>query len=256
MYYRYFIHLAFNGTHYHGWQIQPNSITVQEVLDKALSVVTNESIITTGCGRTDSGVHAKNFYAHFDSMIPELHKYPGIIYQINCILPNDISVYSIYSVPSTAHARYDAISRTYLYMIAHVKNPFTLEFSTFYPKALDLEKMNKACEKLKEFSDFTSFSRLHSDAKTNNCKIFLAKWEINNEELHFTITADRFLRNMVRSIVGSLIDVGREKISPVDFCDIIIKKDRSAAGISVPAKGLHLIEIKYSDSLNILSSQF
>jgi tRNA pseudouridine38-40 synthase len=236
--------------------MQPNAITVQEVLDKVLSVLTNEQICTTGCGRTDSGVHAKNFFAHFDCSIPGLHDNSKFIYKINCLLPNDISVYCIYSVPSTAHARFDAISRTYLYRITRVKDPFNKEFSSYYSKYLDLEKMNMASELLLEFSDFTSFCKMHSDVKTNFCKIFSANWQNHQNELHFTISADRFLRNMVRAIVGSIIDVGRDRISPEDFSNIIRNKDRSSAGSSAPAKGLHLIEIIYPKSLNLHLTQF
>ena len=214
-----------------------------------MSVVTKEIISTTGCGRTDSGVHALNYFAHFDSLDSGLHKNAKFIHQINCILPKDISVYNIYSVPSTAHARFDALSRTYLYRITQIKNPFNKEFVYYHPKPLNLPKMNTACEILLEFSDFTSFSKLHSDVKTNECKIIYAGWSYHNGELQFTITADRFLRNMVRAIVGTLINIGMDNILPEKLRIILEAKNRAAAGLSVPAKGLHLTAVSYPESL-------
>jgi len=243
--YRYFIYLSYKGTHYHGWQIQPNSITVQEVLNRCLSTLLKEEIYCIGAGRTDTGVHASCFYAHFDSQRVELEKEIQFLYKLNCILPKDIAVHDLISVAPEAHARFDAISRTYLYRISQAKNPFNLEYTMQHTKSLDINKMRTASDILKEYIDFTSFSKLHTDVKTNNCKISQAIWEVHGSELHFLITADRFLRNMVRSIVGTLIEVGSGKIPPNEIRHIIEKKDRKEAGTSVDASGLHLIKIEY-----------
>ena len=245
MKYRYFIYLSYKGTHYHGWQIQPNSITVQEVLNRCLSMLLKEEIYCIGAGRTDTGVHAPCFYAHFDSHIAELEKEQQFLYKINCILPKDIALHDLISVVPEAHARFDAVSRTYLYRISQAKNPFTIEYTMQYTKTLNIKNMSIASDILKEYTDFTSFSKLHTDVKTNNCKISQAIWEVHGSELHFIITADRFLRNMVRSIVGTLIEVGSGKISPNEISNIIEKKDRKEAGTSVDASGLHLIKIEY-----------
>lgn len=245
MVYRYFIHLGYKGTNYHGWQIQPNKVTVQEILDKSLSLLFKQNIRTIGAGRTDTGVHAPYFFAHFDSELDDLHQNQKIIYQLNSILPLDIAVYNIISVRPNSHARFDAISRTYLYRISQIKDPFNLEFAMHFVRPLNIDAMNNAADILKEYTDFTSFSKLHSDVKTNNCRIFDAKWETKQHELHFTITGDRFLRNMVRAIVGTLIDIGCNKISPDDVRLIIKSKNRAKAGNSVKAHGLHLIHIQY-----------
>jgi tRNA pseudouridine38-40 synthase len=242
---RYFIYLSFKGTYYFGWQVQPNSITVQEVLNQSLSKLLREEIYCIGAGRTDTGVHAPCFYAHFDSQHAGLDQDDKTIYKLNCILPKDIAVHSIISVKPEAHARFDALSRTYLYRISQVKNPFNLDFTMVYTKPLHIEKMNHACGILKEYSDFTSFSKLHTDVKTNNCKITQAVWTIQGTEIHFTISADRFLRNMVRAIVGTMLEIGKGKLSPSDIRSIIEEKNRSAAGTSVDASGLHLIKIVY-----------
>jgi len=243
--YRYFIHFGYKGTNYHGWQIQPNGITVQEVLDHVLSIILKEQIKTIGAGRTDTGVHASCFYAHFDCKLSNLEQNQKIIYQLNAILPIDIAVYKIISVRADAHARFDAISRTYLYRISQVKDPFNQEFVMYIANPLNMDAMNKTAAILKEYEDFTSFSKLHSDVKTNNCKIFKANWKLHQHELHFTITANRFLRNMVRAIVGTMLEVGNEKITADDIHSIIKSKNRSKAGTSVKARGLHLVDIQY-----------
>jgi Pseudouridylate synthase len=204
-----------------------------------------EEIYCIGAGRTDTGVHAPYFIAHFDSETAELEKDPKFVYKLNCILPRDIAVHQTFAVHPEAHARFDATSRTYLYRISRVKNPFTTEFSMHFTNDLDIESMNQAAEILKEYTDFTSFSKLHTDVKTNNCKITEAVWKIQGAELQFTISADRFLRNMVRSIVGTLIDIGLGKMSANEIRNIIEKKDRSEAGISVDACGLYLVKIEY-----------
>lgn len=243
---RYFIHLSYKGTLYHGWQSQPNSTTVQHLLENALTKLLKRKIKITGAGRTDTGVHALNYYAHFDLPDFDIAFDDIFLYHLNCILPNDIAVYKIFQVESSAHARFDPISRTYTYHINQIKNPFVQDSAYYFSRILDVDLMNEAASVLKEFDDFTSFSKLHTDNKTNNCKIFMAHWSFQNNELVFTITADRFLRNMVRSIVGTLIDVGLKKISVDQFRALIKLKNRSLAGMSVPAHGLFLTEIKYS----------
>ncbi len=246
---RFFIFLQYKGTAYHGWQFQPNAITVQQVLDEKLSILLREKIETTGAGRTDTGVHAKEFTAHFDTNnnLPENKEH--FLFKINCLLPDDISVYNIIKVKPVAHARFDAISRTYHYHIVTFKDPFNKEFAYYFPWKLNILKMNEAGKNLMEFTDFTSFSKLHTDVKTNNCKISEASWEVTGHKLVFIITADRFLRNMVRAIVGTMLDIGREKLTMSDFSNVIEAKNRSFAGISAPAHGLYLNKIIYPASL-------
>ena len=241
---RYFIEFSYDGTDFSGMQIQPNALSIQEVLENALSKKLRFNCRITAAGRTDSGVHAKQMYAHFDTELEiETSK---LIYELNSFLPKSIAVLTLQKVEDKAHARFDAISRTYNYYISLEKNPFSERFSyQLYKKKLDIDKMNEASILLKKYTDFTSFSKLHTDTKTNNCKIIFAEWKIENSHLIFTITADRFLRNMVRSIVGTLLDIGEGKINLHQFCTIIEQKDRKFAGISAPAKGLILSEIKY-----------
>ena len=248
---RYFIRLCYKGTKYHGWQIQPNSSTVQEVLNKDLSLILNEQIEVTGAGRTDTGVHAKVFYAHFDSSVNDLHTEPNLVFKLNGILPKDIAVKEILKVKPDAHARFDAISRTYEYHITRIKDPFLTDLAHFIYGDLDFESMQKAATLLTEVSDFTSFSKVDSDVKTNICKVYQAIWSIDTEKIIFTITADRFLRDMVRAIVGTLLDIGFGRTTVLDFPNIIEKKDRSAAGNSVPAKGLFLADIQYPPDIFI-----
>ncbi|MEA3446017.1 MAG: tRNA pseudouridine(38-40) synthase TruA [Bacteroidota bacterium] len=243
---RYFIQLAYNGANYVGWQIQPNGLSVQESLEKALSVILSEKIKVIGAGRTDAGVHARFFIAHFNSTRP-IEDTEKLTYSLNNYLAHDISVQKIFRVNVNAHARFDAISRTYEYWIVRHKDPFLKEFAYKLPHQLKLEIMNSAAQLLFNYTDFTSFSKLHTDVKTNNCKIIKAGWAYRNDVLVFTIGADRFLRNMVRAIVGTLLDVGRGRIDLDDFCEIIEKKDRSLAGFSVPAHGLYLTGIEYGD---------
>ena len=246
---RYFIQLSYKGTNYCGWQIQPNGITIQEVITKALSTILNEKIDLTGAGRTDTGVHALYYIAHFDSENTSLHIDNTLIYKLNSFLPKDISIQQIFSVKSDANARFDAISRTYLYYIHQQKDPFLEETSWYFPHKLNIDLMNQASDILLLYTDFTSFSKLHTDVKTNNCKIFKSQWTIDNYKLQFEIKADRFLRNMVRAVVGTLIDVGKEKITLDDFIEIIESKNRSNAGISVPAHGLFLASIEYPENI-------
>jgi tRNA pseudouridine38-40 synthase len=242
---RYFIFISYKGTSYHGWQIQPNSVTVQEILDDALSVILNEKISTTGAGRTDAGVHAAVFCAHFDSYTADLFSLKNFIFRLNQFLPADISVNSIRKVIPDANARYSAVSRTYKYYISRKKDPFFDSSSWYLYGDIDIEAMNESCRLLYYYSDFTSFSRLHSGTKSNICKIYNAIWEESDGRLVFTIKADRFLRNMVRAIVGTMIEIGFGKMGPEGFEEIIQAKDRCRAGKSAPAKGLFLADIEY-----------
>ena len=240
---RYFIELAYKGTHFHGWQIQPDAISVQEVLEKALSTKLQDKIALTGAGRTDTGVHASFFIAHFDTN--KAFDTDKLLYGLNHLVGKDISIRKLYEVLENAHARFDAISRTYQYRISLTKNPFLQETTSLYSKKLDINLMNEACKALFNYIDFTSFSKVHTDTKTNNCTITEAYWEQKEDLLVFTITADRFLRNMVRAIVGTLIEVGINKITISDFKKIIEAKNRSNAGSSVPPEGLFLTDIIY-----------
>jgi tRNA pseudouridine38-40 synthase len=249
--YRYFIQLAYKGTAYHGWQIQENTPeTVQQVLNEKLSVVLNEKIELTGCGRTDAGVHAKDFYAHFDCSKDDLavneNKW---LYKFNSVLPDDIVVYRLFSVSNEANSRFDATSRTYEYVITKIKNPFLIDAAYCNHAVFDVEKMNKAAALLFQYSDFSCFSKSNTQTFTNNCKISRAEWTQEKELLVFTITADRFLRNMVRAIVGTLLEVGTNKIRIEDFKQIIESKNRSNAGVSVPACGLFLTKVEYPGTI-------
>ena len=241
---RFFIQLSYNGTNYHGWQIQPNATSVQETLTKALSVVLNKKDIEImGAGRTDSGVHASQMFAHFDYE-NEIDS-QTIVHKLNSFLPKDIAVSNIILVDENAHARFDATQRTYEYKINNSKNVFLDKLSWYYNKELNVNAMNESAELLLKFIDFQCFSKVHTDVNTFNCSITEAFWKTENDQLIFTISADRFLRNMVRSIVGTLVYVGLGKISKADFQTIIESKDRKKAGFSVPAHGLYLTKIKY-----------
>lgn len=245
---RYFIHLAYNGSNYHGWQRQNNAHSVQAELEKCLSLKLNTTIDIMGCGRTDTGVHARNFYAHFDfSTAIDTEKIPTLIAELNRFLPQDIVIYKIWEVPAETHARFDATERSYQYHIHHQKKVFGNELSYFIYIEPDIDLMNKAAAILLEYSDFTSFAKLHSQTKTNLCSIKSAVWTKHNEQLVFEITADRFLRNMVRAIVGSLLEVGQGRRSLNNFRQLIESRDRNAAGYSVPAHALFLHEIRYPE---------
>jgi tRNA pseudouridine38-40 synthase len=248
---RYFIEITFKGTNYHGWQLQPNATSVQAEIEKALKTLTRTDISATGSGRTDTGVHARFFIAHFetDSHLPE--NSDDFLYKMNALLPQDIAIQDIYPVKPEAHARYSAISRTYKYTISRVKNPFCSETSWYYSVPVDIAAMNEAAVKLIAYTDFTSFCKLHSDVKNNNCHIYEALWTIDKDQLDFVIRGNRFLRNMVRSIVGTMIDIGRGKLDLDDFISIIEGRNRSLAGFSAPAEGLALIHIQYPDNLKI-----
>jgi len=247
---RFFIYLSYKGTAYHGWQIQPNGISVQEVLSKALATVLRSEIEIVGAGRTDTGVHAKLMVAHFD-FENKIESCEDLTSKLNSVLPIDISISKILTVKPDAHARFDAISRKYEYHLVTSKNVFKTEFANRFVGIHDFELMNQAAQLLLEFTDFTSFSKLHTDVKTNNCKITLAEWKNVDDVWIFTIQADRFLRNMVRAIVGTLLEVGRHKMSLDEFRAVIEAKNRCKAGVSVPAQGLYLVDIQYPDQLFI-----
>jgi tRNA pseudouridine38-40 synthase len=245
---RYFIELSYNGTDYHGWQVQPNAVTVQKCLDKALSTYFRQPIITLGCGRTDAGVHATQFYAHFD-VVQESELRPlnfgRSVTSLNSLLPYQISVKRIFEVESTAHARFGATERAYHYHIHFHKDPFKLDRSWLYKGDLDVVAMNEAAEILLKHTDFSCFSKSNTQTFTNNCKITEAHFQVKDESLLFTIRADRFLRNMVRAIVGTLVRIGKNEINLEQFKEIIESKNRSNAGQSVPACGLYLVSVVY-----------
>ena len=247
---RYFIELAYKGTKFHGWQIQPNAVSVQECLEKALSVITRETIAVTGAGRTDTGVHASYFVAHFDSEKQTLD-HPDFAHKLNSFLNKEIVIFNISKVAPEAHARFDATSRTYQYHLNLLKDPFNQETSWYFFGKPDIQLMNQASQILFEYIDFTSFSKLHTEVKTNNCKIYQAEWTQDGSDIIFTVKADRFLRNMVRALVGTILEVGIGKIDLAGFRKIIEQKDRGAAGLSVPAHGLFLTNIEYPESIFI-----
>lgn len=247
---RYFIKLAYNGKNYHGWQSQKNAHSVQDELEKCLSLKLKETIKITGCGRTDTGVHAREYYAHFDSIVQfKRDSKNDFLNRLNVFLPSDIVVFDLFKVGNDASARFDAISRTYRYYISRQKNPFSNE-STFYLYGnLNMELMIKATDLLFEYSDFTSFSKLHSQTTNNLCKIMKAGWIESDDLLIFEITANRFLRNMVRAITGTLLEVGQGKLSLDGFKNVIEARNRERAGFSVPAHALFLEKVIYSDDL-------
>jgi len=246
---RYFIELSYLGTHYHGWQIQPNAITVQEKINEVLKLLFRTDINVTGCGRTDTGVHAKQFFAHIDLDMESLRFPPEqLVYKLNSILPFDIAIHRIFEVAKDAHTRFDASSRTYEYHLGLKKNPFHKELYYQSPfKSLDFSLMNEAANILFDYTDFECFSKSNTDVATFNCDIMKAKWEKKENENSwvFTIQADRFLRNMVRAIIGTLLEVGRGNMSLHEFEEVIKSKNRSNAGWSVPGKGLFLTKIEY-----------
>jgi tRNA pseudouridine38-40 synthase len=246
---RFFIELSYNGKAYHGWQNQPNAISVQEVLEKALSTLLKNTIALMGAGRTDAGVHASQMFAHFD--FEETIDYKDLVYKLNSFLPKDIAVVDVFEVNSERHTRFDALSRTYNYKISTLKNVFDYDFAYQVQLPLDIEAMNQACKILLEYKDFQCFSKSNTDVKTYHCDIKEAFWTENSGKLRFTITADRFLRNMVRAIVGTMVNIGLGKLKPDDLHKIIASKDRSEAGFSAPAHGLYLVKIVYPDTIRI-----
>lgn len=240
---RYFIKFSYNGTNYHGWQSQPNASSIQETLTKAIATILNLDLNLMGAGRTDTGVHAKVMFAHFDCDC--VFDIKNTVHKLNSYLPKDIVVFDIINVHHDAHVRFDAKKRTYEYHIHQYKDAFINELSWYNPKELDVNLMNQAANLLLQHEDFECFSKVNTEVFTFNCKVTEAYWTKENHQLIFTISANRFLRNMVRAIVGTLIKVGLHKISVEDFYAIIESKNRSEAGFSVPAHGLYLTEIEY-----------
>ena len=242
---RYFIHLAYNGANYNGWQTQPELPTVQQTLEEALSTLLRQPIAVVGCGRTDTGVHASDFYAHFDYGGQESVDGGRLAFKLNNFLPPDIAIFGIFPVADNAHARFDATARTYQYHVSDRRLPFRQgQYCRIYFKP-DLDKMNEAARLLMQYDDFTSFAKLHTQVKTNICHLSEAHWDTMGEEWVFTIRSNRFLRNMVRSVTGTLLDVGRGKLSLEGLKEIIERKDRCAAGVSMPACGLFLTKVEY-----------
>jgi tRNA pseudouridine38-40 synthase len=240
---RYFIELSYNGKNYHGWQIQPDAISVQQKVNYALSTMLQYEISVVGAGRTDTGVHASQMFAHFD-VDQKLDE--NVVFKLNSILPEDIVVRKVFSVDQEMHARFNALSRSYVYKICLGRDPFLLDFAwQIHSQKFDLNRMNEAAKLLLEYQDFESFSKVKTDVYTFNCDITKAVWIEKENELTFHISANRFLRNMVRAIVGTLLEVGSGKKTVEDFRKIIESKSRSKAGLSVPAKGLFLTAIKY-----------
>jgi tRNA pseudouridine38-40 synthase len=242
---RYFIELSFRGTRYHGWQNQPNAASVQAEVEAALAILAREKIKTTGAGRTDTGVHARYFVAHFDGTAALFSERDTFVYNMNALLPADIAILDIYPVTPGAHARYSALSRTYEYTISLRKDPFDEGLSWYHAASYDLSAMNEVAGLLSTFTDFTSFSKLHTQVKTNICYVEEAAWKMTGHKVIFTVRANRFLRNMVRALVGTMVDVGRGKISREDFIAIFEGRNRNLAGFSAPAEGLSLVAIQY-----------
>ena len=242
---RYFIHLDYNGANYNGWQTQPELPTVQQTLEEALGTLLRQPIAVVGCGRTDTGVHASDFYAHFDYGGQESVDGGRLAFKLNNFLPPDIAIFCIFPVADNAHARFDATARTYQYHVSDRRLPFRQgQYCRIYFKP-DLDKMNEAARLLMQYDDFTSFAKLHTQVKTNICHLSEAHWDTVGEEWVFTIRSNRFLRNMVRSVTGTLLDVGRGKLSLEGLKEIIERKDRCAAGVSMPACGLFLTKVEY-----------
>ena len=244
---RYFIELAYNGKNYHGWQAQPNAVSVQELLEKALSTILRQQIKVVGAGRTDAGVHARQLFAHFD--VEEIQESTDLVYKLNSYLPKDIAVYDIQEVSDEAHARFDAIEREYEYHISLRKNPFLFDYAAEHLRSPSIDLMNEAAKLLLEYSDFKCFSRSKTDVKTYCCDIRKAIWDQEGDSLIFTIAADRFLRNMVRSVVGTLLEVGYGRMDLKGFRAVIESGDRGRAGASAPAHGLYLTKVIYPERI-------
>lgn len=243
---RYFIELSYDGTLYHGWQIQPNGRSIQETTQKVLSTLLRKDVEIVGAGRTDTGVHAQKMVVHFDWNDECDINTSQLVYKLNKILPSDIAIQKVYQVEDSMHARFSAKSRTYHYFLHFGKKPFSRHYSWEMFCRLNFDAMNKCTKILQEFNDFTSFSKTNTDTKTNLCTIFDAKWEeIAPDEWRFSIKANRFLRNMVRAIVGTMVEVGRGRMSVEDFRNVIEQKNRCSAGESVPGHALFLVDIEY-----------
>lgn len=251
---RYFAKLAYHGAAYHGWQVQNNAHTVQAEINQALSTITRQPVNVVGCGRTDTGVHAKEFFLHFD--LPQrFEQATDLAFKLNCLLPKDIVIHQVFETKPDMHARFSALSRTYEYHLSTQKDPFQQGRAYYFRKPLDVDLMNEAAASLADFTDFTTFSKLHTQVKTNNCVVSQAVWKTDSDPWVFTIRADRFLRNMVRAVVGTLIMVGEKKMDLEGFKQVIEAKNRQLAGPSVPAEGLYLVRVEYPDELfNVASS--
>lgn len=246
---RYFLKIRYNGKAYHGWQMQPNAITVQEVFEKCLSTILRQDIPIVGAGRTDAGVHAAQMYLHFDSE-KEITDLDQLVYKLNSFLPKDIAVLDAYRVTDEAHARFDALTREYRYEISLKKDPFLQDFAwEIKHLQLNVDLMNQAAEILLAHTDYESFSRTHTDVKTFECEVTKAVWKQESDRLWFEVKANRFLRNMVRAMVGTLVEVGRGRCSLTEFKTILNSKDRSKAGASAPAHGLYLWEVDYPENI-------
>lgn len=245
---RYFLTLAYNGTSFHGWQRQPNATSVQQTLEEALTTLLRKPIAITGAGRTDTGVHAKEMMAHFEGDL-SLEEEENLPYLLNRFLQEEIVIYRLDKVKADAHARFDATARTYEYHLGFQKKPFKQQLYYYFHQPVSLEKMSEAAQILLEYEDFEAFAKTHSDVKTFLCNVTRADWESTAEGAIFTITANRFLRNMVRAIVGTLLEIGTGKIEVADMHKIIQSKNRGEAGFSVPAAGLYLTEIQYPKSI-------
>lgn len=249
---RYYISISYNGSNYCGWQIQPNDVSVQETVSKCLSTILGEEILITGAGRTDAGVHAKYMPAHFDVSSP-IADCARLVSRLNSFLPKDIAILGLCPVHADAHARFDATARSYEYHVVTTKSPFHEGLACRLIHPVEFEAMNQAAKRLFDYTDFTSFSKLHTDVKTNDCTIMRAEWEqVGPDHWVFHIRANRFLRNMVRAVVGTLLRVGQGEIDVDGFCRIIEAKDRCKAGQSVPACGLYLTEVAYPYPLEYL----
>lgn len=246
---RYFIELSYRGTDYHGWQRQPNGLSVQEVIENVLSTVLRQPVSIVGSGRTDTGVHAGQQFAHFDTEVPLIIS-PQLVHSLNSLLPADIAVHDLFPVRDDDHARYTALSRYYQYQIIRQKDPFLAGLAYVFNPPLDVERMNEAADHLRSHTDFESFSKVKTDVKTFNCRIDFAFWERQRGgNLTFHIKADRFLRGMVRAIVGTLLQVGQGRMSVADFERVILTRDRTRAGRAAPAEGLSLVQVGYPDEV-------
>ncbi|GGG09625.1 tRNA pseudouridine(38-40) synthase TruA [Pontibacter amylolyticus] len=244
---RYFLEIAYDGTRFHGWQVQPNALSVQEVLDDCLSKVLRQHINSTGSGRTDTGVHASQQFVHFD--VEEELDPAHTVYRFNRLLPADIVAKNLYLVTDAAHARFDAFERTYHYHITLAKDPFKRYYATYLPRSVDVAQMNEAAAVLLRYEDFTTFSKVKGDTNHYRCNMYEAIWRQQGDELIFTIRANRFLRGMVRLVVGTLLDVGRGKLTVADFERIVANQDRSKASGAAPSEGLYLARVSYPEHI-------
>ena len=250
---RYFLRLAYNGKNYHGWQYQLNTpLTIQQILQEKLSLLLHEKITLIGCGRTDTGVHAKEYYAHFDcgkeDLLSDKHNW---LFKMNHCVPKDISLINIFPVQNNANARFSATARTYKYYIHQVPNPFVNDFSAYIYGAIDVDLMNEAAAIIRNTKDFTSFTKVNNNHANYICDIMECYWIKENNNIIFTIKANRFLRNMVRAIVGTMLEVGTKKITLNDFERIVNSKNRNEAGVSITGKGLYLENIEYPSTIFI-----